>query len=319
MPLPLIPVIIVLVAAGGTGVGAGADGVRRMSIARSRCREADRRRAQAVGELEEAWGRAQDRARVYGTLQLQVQRDTIGAFARWLEANQRKVRRLEGQIVDGIEVQPINLPQLQVQAREAQHLLSGGVSAALAGLAARQAALAGVRVAATAGTGAAISGLSGAAANSATLAWLGGGTLASGGGGMAAGTSMLTGVGVAPALLITGLSLNAQGHRALTRARQLEADTAVEIAQLYAKQELLERLGRRVDELREILMELDERAKASLAQLVVLDFDPDRHVRVFMRTAQLIQALREILSTPVLADDGSTSPESHQIVIKYSS
>lgn len=319
MPLPLIPVVIVLVASGGGGVVAGADGVRRMSIARSRCRQADRRRTQAVGELEEAWGRAQDRARDYGTLQLQVQRDTIGAFARWLEANQRKVRRLEGQIVDGIEVQRIDLPQLQIQAREAQHLLSGGVSAAVVGFAARQAALTGVRLAATASTGAAISGLSGAAANSATLAWLGGGTLASGGGGMAAGTSMLTGLGVAPALLITGLSLNAQGHRALTRARQVEADTAVEIAHLYAKQDLLERLARRLDELSEILMELDERARASLAQLSILDFDPDRDVHVFMRAAQLVQALREILSTPVLAGDGRLSPESDQIVVQYAS
>jgi hypothetical protein len=317
MPLPLIPVLAMFVAAGGGGVVTGADGMRRMSLARSRCRAAERSRDQVAGELEEATARVGLLVRDYGMLQTQVQADTIGAFARWLEDNQRKVRRLEGQIVDGIEVQPIDLPRLQVQARKTQHLLRGGVSAALTGMAARHAALTGIRATATASTGAAISALNGAAANSATLAWLGGGTLASGGGGMAAGASTLTGIGVAPALLITGLSLNIQGHHALTRARRLEADTAIEIAHLHATKDLLGSVASRIDEMSAVLVQLDERARASLVQLSALDFDPDRDVHAFMRVAQLVQALREILNTRILDEEGNTTPESSQIVIKY--
>lgn len=317
MPLPLIPVAIWLVVTGSGGVAAGADGVRKISKARSRQIRAGHRRDQAVGDLEAAWERTHDRVTAYGGFQLRIERDTIGDFARWLEENARKVRRLDGAFCDGVQVEPIDLPELQTQVFEAEQLLGGGLGAAMAGFAARQAALTGVRLAATASTGTAISGLTGAAANGATLAWLGGGTLASGGGGMAAGASVLTGVGAVPALVIAGLSLNVQGHRALTVARRTEADVAIGIAQLETKMQMLDRLERRIGELHDVLQMLEGRARDSIAELRTVQFDPDQHVEIFMRTAQLIQALREILSTPVLTEDGDVTAESHRIVIKY--
>ncbi|PWK16494.1 hypothetical protein [Tumebacillus permanentifrigoris] len=57
----------------------------------------------------------------------------------------------------------------------------------------------------TASTGSAIAGLSGAAATNATLAWFGGGALAAGGGGMMAGTAVLGGIVVLPALALAGV------------------------------------------------------------------------------------------------------------------
>lgn len=57
----------------------------------------------------------------------------------------------------------------------------------------------------TASTGTAISSLSGAAATNAILAWFGGGSVAAGGGGMAAGTAILGGIIVVPALALTGV------------------------------------------------------------------------------------------------------------------
>ena len=317
MPLPLIPVAIVLVATSTGGVAAGADGVRRMSKAKSTQASACRRRAAAVDECEAAGERADTRVGAYGRLQLRVERDSLGAWARWLAENERKVRGLEGDRVDGVSVESIDLPALQAQAFEAERLLGGSVGAVLAGVAARQAALTGVRAIATASTGTAISGLSGAAANSAALAWLGGGTLATGGGGMAAGASVLTGVGIAPTLLVSGLSLNVEGHRALTRARKVEAVAAADIAQLKTQTALLGRVERRVDELSGVLHALDTRARDALDDLCVVDFDPQQHVELFMRTAQLMQSLREILSTPVLDTDGDLTAESELIVIKY--
>lgn len=316
MPLPLI-IVAALVATGGGGVAAGADGARRMHIARGKAGRAGRKRERVVEHLELAWLAADAAITSYGEVQLRIQRDTVGDFARWLQDNQRKVRAMHGAFVDGVEVVPIDLPELQVQVFEAEQLLGGGLGAAAAGFAARQAALTGVRMAATAGTGTAISGLTGAAANSATLAWLGGGTLASGGGGVAAGASVLTGVGIAPALLISGLALNAQGHRALTQARQAEALVAVNIASMRTDIALLLRLQRRVNEMRELLEALDLRARRQLAELVDVDFDVDVHAELFMRTAQLIQALREVLSTPVITDDGDVTEASRRIVIKY--
>jgi hypothetical protein len=317
MPLPLIPVVIVLVATGTSGVAAGADGVHKMSKAKLRQERACRDRAAAVEEFEAAVARADTRVAAYGRFQLRVERDTLGDWARWLAENERKVRGLEGAVVEGVRVEPIDLPALQAQAFEAERFLGGSVGAVLTGIAARQAALTGVRAVATASTGTAISGLSGAAANSAALAWLGGGPLAAGGSGMAAGASVLTGVGIAPALLVGGLSLNAEGHRALTRARKVEAAAAIDIAELETQTALLGRIERRVDELHDVLQAIDTRAREGLAELRTVDFDPELHVRLFMRTAQLMQALREILATPVLDGDGDVTAESELIVIKY--
>lgn len=87
------------------------------------------------------------------------------------------------------------------------HVLAGGAGGAAAGAAVGGAAAYGTFMAAvsfgTASTGAAISGLSGAAATNAAMALLGGGTLAAGGAGVAGGAALLTGLVVAPALLLS--------------------------------------------------------------------------------------------------------------------
>lgn len=196
-------------------------------------------------------------------------------------------------------------------------MLFGGVSAGLAGALARQAALVGVRTLASAGTGTAISGLSGAAAKSATLAWLGGGSVASGGGGVAVGTTMLNGIAVAPALLVAGLSIGVQGHRAETRARKIEAECRIEGARLETQRLLIERLNRRVTELERVLFELDRRAVVALGQLQEVEFDPTEHVEVFMRVALEMQAVRQILAIRLVDEAGALTPESERIVIVH--
>jgi len=56
-------------------------------------------------------------ATAYGTLQLKIEQDTLGAWASWLHDNQRRVRELEGQFVDGVEVRHIDLPRLRAESR----------------------------------------------------------------------------------------------------------------------------------------------------------------------------------------------------------
>lgn len=319
MPLPfLIPIAMCLFAAGGAGVVAGVDGANKLNNANNLMNDAKRRHKKANDELSGMRDKADARIGEYGCFQLQVQCDTLGAFATWLEENEQKVKRLDGAVVDGVEIQVPNLPELQQQVVQAENLLTGTVTSVITGIAARQAALMGVRWAATAGTGAAISGLSGAAAQSATLAWLGGGTLAAGGGGVAMGGLMLTGFGAAPALLLTGLTLNAEGEKAMTKARKVEADVNVDIAKMDLQQELLTRVMRRVEELDDVLTGLNERALKELACLSALDFDPETHVDAFISTAVLMRSLREVLNAPILGADGDVSAESETVVIKYS-
>jgi hypothetical protein len=56
-----------------------------------------------------------------------------------------------------------------------------------------------------ASTGTAISSLAGIAATNATLAWFGGGAMAAGGGGMAAGSFILGGIAIIPAIAVMGV------------------------------------------------------------------------------------------------------------------
>lgn len=314
MPLPfLIPIVILLTSAAGTGVVTGIDGACKLNEASERQSKARKRHQKAHDELMAARARADARIASYGERQLEVQRDTLGAFAAWLAENEHKVKLLDGAVVDGVEVEVPSLPELQAQVFQAQNLLGGTVTSVVTGIAARQAALMGVRWAATAGTGAAISGLSGAAAQSATLAWLGGGTLAAGGGGVALGGMMLTGFGAAPAILLTGLKLNSEGQKALTKARAAEAEANVEIKTMASSEQLLCRILRRVEELDDVLTGLNQRALASLAYLSSLDFDPDRDVQSFMQTAMLMRALREVLN----GEDGDVTDSSENVVIKF--
>jgi hypothetical protein len=304
-------------AAAGAGVVAGVDGVDKMTTANDIQKRALRRHDDELGLLQTVEAATGEVAESYGRYQFAVQRDTLGRFARWLEANQRKVNRLDRTCVDGVEVIVPELSPLKFQVAQAENLLAGGMSATLAAFAARQAALTGVRVLATAGTGAAISGLSGAAAESAILAWLGGGTLAAGGGGMAAGATMLSVIGFAPALLIGGLTLSSEGNKALTQARKIDADVNLAIAGMQAAADLLDRVETRIDEVRSVLEGIDTRAQRALESLESLDFDPDQHGRELLTVLQLVRAIGEVLSTPILDEAGDLTTDSVRIVEKY--
>lgn len=318
MPLPfLIPIAMLLFTTGTAGVVAGVDGAGKISEAQDRQNRAQRRHTAAVDRFRGTRRRADRRVSQYGEHQLLVQRDTLGAFTTWLEDNEHKVRQLEGRSIDGVDVRVPSLPAMRAEVFEARNLLAGTLTAVATGIATRQVALLGVRMAATSGTGAAIAGLSGIAEASATLAWLGGGTLAAGGGGMALGATMLTGIAAAPALLLTGLALNAEGCKALTAAQQSEADVNVQIAKIERHEQLLHRIVRRIDEVEAVVTGLDQRALTSLAELQALDFDPEQHVQEFMRTALLMRALREVLNTAVVGSDGDVSTVSKTVITKH--
>jgi len=305
------------VAAGAGGTAIGGVGVHKMNEAKGLCEAARARHEDALDGFRAVEAQTQECAQAYGQLQLHIQAHTLGEWLKWLEDNEKKVRRLARTIIDGVEVEIPDIPTLRIQVIQGIELLQRGATAVVSAIAAQQAALFGVRVLATAGTGAAISGLSGAAAESATLAWLGGGTLAAGGGGMAMGAMVLSGVAIAPALLIGGFTLGAQGEKALTHARAIEASVNVAIAEMETKKKLLRAIQRRIEELEQVLNALDARAQAALQELRELDFDPEQHIHQFQRTALLMAAIGEVLSTPLLTPDGDLTEDSLHIKEKY--
>jgi hypothetical protein len=317
MPFPLLAVAFVLVSAGTAGAGVGAKGVYDMAEAKAMERDARSRYHDDLDKYQVQEDQTRCMIEKYGRFQLRVQATTVSEWAGWLETNERKVRWLEHAIVDGVEISVPDLPELNVVIAEATELLAGATSAAVSAVAAQQVALAGVRALAAAGTGAAISSLSGAAAEGATLAWLGGGTIAAGGGGVAAGTLVLSGVAIAPALLIGGITLAIQGEKARTQAQEYESEVNCAVEEMHTNAKLLERLERRTVELDHILTQLNSRARCSLQSLSELDFDPSGHAHEFQQTALLMRALTEVLDTPLLDADGNVSEASATLTERY--
>lgn len=317
MPIPFIPVIV----AGGaiivTGVSAGARGAY-LHV------KADRDWKAVVAAHKEEYERLEDaRVRVdqtildYGTRQLEVQEQTIGRFVTWLESHQKLVKRLDGSVVDGIE---INVPELTKIKTDLQQITKGAaglVGAGAAGATAQAAALWGVGSLASASTGTAISSLSGIAAQNATLAWLGGGSLAAGGAGIAGGTIVLGFIIAAPAAVIAGATLAWSGARRRRRTEVSIAEARTEMASMRAARALTGRIGKRVNELRDVLTSVNVRAEDALSVLEKLEFNPDEHGPQLLRVVTLVRALREILNVPVIDKDGELTDESIQVVMRY--
>jgi hypothetical protein len=80
--------------------------------------------------------------------------------------------------------------------------------------------------------------------------------------------------------------------------------------------ELLGQIQRRLGELSDVLGRLNVRAHAALTRLGSVDFDPDRHAQLFLDTAQLVRAIRQVLEAAVV-DAGGLTKESEQIVMRY--
>lgn len=313
MPLPLIPVAIALFLAGGTGTAAGTIGAVDIAAAKRTVFRAKERHTDAAVRYREAERETSQHLADYGRRQLEVQATTLQSWVTWLENHKKAARLLERSTVLGVTAPTVDLPQVRKLVEEA-NILEGAVGAVVSSIAARQAAIAGVRSLATAGTGTAISSLSGAAAESATLAWLGGGATAAGGGGVVAGGMVMTGVAVAPALLIGGITLAIQGEKAKTQAEKYSADVDSAVAEIDLQVDLLARLRRRCDEIWSVLDRLVERAEASLAKLAANEFDLDRDLHLLQQTALLMAELGQVLSTPLLDEQGDLSAESLIII-----
>lgn len=317
MPLPLIPVTIGLVGSCLVGVLAGVSGVSDMAEAKSAVADAEGRYTDAFGAYTQQESTTAKALQRYGRQQIRVQTTTLAAWGEWLESNERKVRRLRHEVIEGVELAAPDLPALRLVLCEATDLIAGGAKAAVSAVVAQQAALAGVRSLAVAGTGTAMTSLSGVALDNAVLAWLGGGTLASGGGGVAAGGMVLSGIAIAPAFLIGGITLAIQGDRARTQADEYCADVAVAIEEMRVQTLLFRRLRRRVRELESVLGRIDQQACASFARLSAVNFDPTRHAARFQETALLMGALGDILDTPLLDADGNVSDASSNLAERY--
>jgi hypothetical protein len=310
----LVPLSVGAVVAVGAGLKGAVDTVNGH---RTR-KEALKRFDDAISECETTRLETERGAEEYGAFQIVAHKQTVGRFADWLERNEQLVRRLNFETLGGVRVEVPDVPKYRAGVESVTTGISGLAGAIGAGASAQAAALWGVSTFASASSGTAISTLSGAAAQNAILAWFGGGSLAAGGGGAAAGGVVLGLVSVVPGLLVGGMTMGVVGARTKTKARKFAATVELEIERIGLANDLLYATDCRIAELRDLLGRMTERATDALAVLDALNFDPDLHASEFLRSLQLVTAVKEIMNTPVLdPESGELTETSIQILRKY--
>lgn len=201
--------------------------------------------------------------------------------------------------------------------------LAGGLaSGAMAGALTAFGAYGAAGVLATASTGTAIAGLSGAAATNATLAFFGGGSLAAGGLGMAGGTAVLGGLVAGPALAVLGFVVGAKASKNLdaananwARAKEFEEEmkTAAEVCYAIRRRSamfsrFLIRLQTVFDPITYEMTQIIDKKGTDYRNF------SDEEKQCVASAMSLAGAIKAVLDTPILDEEGNLTEESEHII-----
>ena len=285
--------------------------------ARKLAEEAKIRYESAVENLKKDEATTNRLAERYGDIQLHVMTTTVRRFIKFLENSGRKTSESDKKILEGINFSVQQINEYKAATMNAESYLVGAVKSATAATAGYSGAIGIATSIGAASTGTAISSLSGAAAWNATLAWFGGGAIAAGGGGMAVGTIVLGSITVVPALAIGGFFAAREGKKAMTKAREYEAQVNVAIAEIEFAREFAQQVSSRITELRGIFEEINSRAIAGLDNLEAHVIDSKINTDKFQHVGLLMKGLIEILKTPVLNPQGQLNLGVVKILDKY--
>lgn len=319
MVLPLIPVALIAIGAvtGGGGLALGGKGALDLKKAKGEFSDSKNRYERRRRRSEVRVGLTNKRLDQYGEQQQQALKDVVLRMAEFMRRNSRKIKENERLLVDGIDTEMNEVPNMERLELEAAAWISAVVGSVGLGAAANAGVAAAAVAFGTAGTGAAISGLTGIAAESAMLAFLGGGTLAAGGGGMAMGAAALNVVTIGPALLVGGFVTKGQAEKQVTRAKEFTKTVSEEIAAMDLFEAGLDAIDTRINELSTLLKELSQRAISTLNELESVPFEPDAHAGIFQRTMTLVLAVRDVAAAHIVNPEGDLSDESDKLTIKY--
>lgn len=322
MPL-FVPILLGAGAAALTAYGGrkGYDGVESIREAKRKTKKAQAHHERHLRVLDSARENLSKRIHALHSTREETALTTFGRMVKILDALERRGHVKSLGDVEAQIASPEEVRAFAGQLVNAAELLKGGTVATGAGTAASAAATGLVSSLATASTGTAISGLSGAAANSAMLAWLGGGALAAGGWGMAAGTVVLGGITVGPAVLVSGVVLAAQGAKAQEQATRFAADVEVAVSKIDSLVSLLRRGERRVEELMEVTHALAARAHAAMERIeaILQGFDDDNqeHIESLRSGLLLCGALRQVIECRILDDDGQLNATAADLIDRF--
>jgi hypothetical protein len=328
MPLPLIPILIG-VGAGIIGAGKGIKAATDNSKAKDVNTAANNTVNNAKKLLEECRQKCNTSLESLGGKKLFVLDKSILRFVEAFE----KLQNVE--IEDSTGINELNKFRLDKQSFDAlkemggyaASILGGTAAGAMGGALAAFGAYSGVMAFGAASTGTAIASLSGIAATNATLAFLGGGSLAAGGLGVAGGTMVLGGLVAGPALLIMGFIIGAKASANLNNAYSNLAEAQKTAQELNTASILCNSIRRRSYMFERLLIRLDAVFFPLVFGMENIISEKGVDWRIFQpnekhtvaAAASIAKAIKTVLDTPILTEDGKLTDESEQIALEMKS
>lgn len=204
----------------------------------------------------------------------------------------------------------------------ASSMAGGLASGAMAGALTAFGAYGAAGALASASTGTAIASLSGAAATNATLAFFGGGSLAAGGLGMAGGTAVLGGLVAGPALAVLGFVVGAKASKNLDMANANYAKAKEFEEEMNAAIDMCNGIRRRSDMFNRFIIRIQTVFDPLVYEMTQIinekgsDFRKfsDEERKCVASAMSLAGAIKAVLDTPILDDDGNLTIESGTII-----
>lgn len=215
-----------------------------------------------------------------------------------------------------------NFTELKKLQSVASSMAAGLASGAMAGALTAFGAYSAAGALATASTGAAIASLSGAAATNATLAFFGGGALSVGGLGMAGGTAVLGGLVAGPALAVLGIVAGAKASANLDKAYSNLSKAKEFKEEMDTASALCIGIRKRAAMFNRFLVSLNAVFEPLIYEMKQIierrgndfrDFE-DNEKSVIAEAMAIAGAVKSVLDTPILDDEGNLTSESDKIV-----
>ena len=323
MPIPILFI--------GLGAGAAALGIGKSVKAGVDQKEANRTNETANSIIKSASSKIEKYRKNCGNAiddlgkcKIQILDESIKPFIEEFE----KLNHIEFMESNGLnELQKMVLDKKKfVELKDLQNMassmLGGLASGTLAGAVTAFGAYGAASVLATASTGTAIASLSGAAATNATLAFFGGGALAAGGLGMAGVAAVLGGLVAGPALAILGVVMGAKASKNLDNAYSNLAEAKKYESEMDAASTLCIGIRRRSAMFSRFLMSLNaifEPLVFDMSKIIkekgtdFRSFSEDEK-KVVAEAMSLAGAIKAILDTPILDEQGNLTKESGKII-----
>lgn len=323
MPIPLLFI--------GIGATAGAFGIGKSIKAGVDQKEANRTNERADDIIQEAskkietcrknCGEAIDNL---GKRKIKILDESIKLFISEFEklnhvqvAESKGLNELQKMVLD-----QKNFSELKELQSIATSMVGGLASGMMAGALTAFGAYGAAGALATASTGTAIASLSGAAATNATLAFFGGGSLAAGGLGMAGGTAVLGGLVAGPALAVLGVVVGAKASANLDKAYTNLAKANEFREEMDTASAVCVGIRRRASMFNRFLISLNSVFEPLIYEMTQIiekrgtDFRQfsDDEKKIVAEAMAMAGAIKSILDTPILDDEGNLTPESGKMV-----